>query len=486
MHDDGLRARLIKGLGASALGQVLVLGSRIVLVPLFLSAWGVDRYGWWLVVASVVAYVAFADVGGQVYILNRLTAAFARGDEALFRRILHTGLALFLVLPGAAVLLVLLVAALAPDAVLGLTSVPGGDPLRLVAVLLAVQAAQFIPLNLVLGVYRAVRMLPRGVMLSNAYQVVHLLLTAGGLALGAGPVAVATIQLVPAHVIGAAAWLDLRGRFPGLRLRPAPTIDLALGRTFVRPSLQFLSILGSSMASTQGAVLVAGAFLGPSAVVLLSAVRAMTNIMRQALTLIAHTAWPEITRLDAQRDVGGLVSLVRGLLRSSLTAAALIVLVLHHLGGWLYAVWLRAAPAYDPDLMGIFLLYGFQQVFWVACSDVLMAINRHAAIARILLLTSCLSLLLAMAAAPILGLRGLVLGLLAGEALLPLWYIPALLRRYEAAFSPAFLLRQLAPAVALAAVGAALPWSVPVVVVALLVWMWRATGAREALGGRRT
>ena len=95
----GLINRVFKGIGANFLGQIINIASRILLVPLFLLAWGADIYGEWLLLSSMVAYLALTDMGGAVYIGNRMTQAFAHQDNESFRKILHTGLLLFLVIP---------------------------------------------------------------------------------------------------------------------------------------------------------------------------------------------------------------------------------------------------------------------------------------------------------------------------------------------------------------------------------------------------
>jgi O-antigen/teichoic acid export membrane protein len=91
--------RLCQGIGANFLGQIINIATKIVLVPLFLLAWGADIYGEWLLLSSMVAYLSLTEMGAQLYIVNRMTQAYAQRDNDQFRRILHTGLALFLIIP---------------------------------------------------------------------------------------------------------------------------------------------------------------------------------------------------------------------------------------------------------------------------------------------------------------------------------------------------------------------------------------------------
>ena len=55
--------RLFRGIGANFLGQIINIASRIVLVPLFLLAWGADIYGEWLLLSSMVAYLSLTEMG---------------------------------------------------------------------------------------------------------------------------------------------------------------------------------------------------------------------------------------------------------------------------------------------------------------------------------------------------------------------------------------------------------------------------------------
>src|SRR5215216_7477341 len=99
LYPGTMRHRFLKGLGAHYIGQIIILATQVLLPPLFLGVWGADVYGEWLVLSSFVAYLSLTDMGGQKYITNRLTKAYAQQDILLFRKILHTGLAIFVFMP---------------------------------------------------------------------------------------------------------------------------------------------------------------------------------------------------------------------------------------------------------------------------------------------------------------------------------------------------------------------------------------------------
>src|SRR6266550_8137690 len=98
--------RLAVAIGSTGLVQVLGLMESLLLVPLFLRAWGPSTYGNWLTLTAMISYLTLLELGGQSYLANLLTFAHARNDRAAFGRYLSEGVSLFLGL-GAIVWLIL-------------------------------------------------------------------------------------------------------------------------------------------------------------------------------------------------------------------------------------------------------------------------------------------------------------------------------------------------------------------------------------------
>jgi len=203
---------------------------------------------------------------------------------------------------------------------------------QVVVWVLAILAFQFVfaqPQGILLGIYRAVGLLPRGAMLANLIWFLKLALMATALWLGSGMVLIAGLQMLAYPLVALIAVWDLNKRFPQFSLLSLKGAEYSMGLTFVKPSLHFLSIQITQTFSIQGMLLVVAAVLSPIQVVLFSTIRTVVASMRQLLILITHTAEPEITRLDAQQDRDGLYKLFRALLRSSLLFAVVLASIFH-------------------------------------------------------------------------------------------------------------------------------------------------------------
>jgi len=465
--------RLFQGIGANFLGQLINLAARILLVPLFLLAWGANRYGEWLLLSSLVAYLSLTEMGAPLYIVNRLTQAYAQRDNDQFRRILHTGLALFLIIPLA--VFILFVAGMSlfnPAAWLNITQT-GREVVMLVLAILAFQFVISLPQSILLRVYFAVEMLPRGVMLINLMLLISLILVAGGLWLGWGMAAIAVLQVVPYGLIAFIALRDLNRRFPQFNLLSLREANFAFGLSFIKPSLHFFFIQLSQMFSLQGIVLVVGLVLGPFQVVVFSTLRTIVNLIRSFFEQVSHAAWPEMTRLDAQQDMEKFLALFRVILRSTLVAAILFITVFHFFGGFIYHFWLRKTVPFDQPVMDLFLLYMGQFIFWLTCSYPLLATNRHHTLAKMLVVSSLLTVALAYGGGRRLGLPGIVLGMIIGDLILPCWFVPYLLRGYQACFSLKFFAAELGPYIGSLLILTIIPWLAPLVFLLLLGWWLR-------------
>ena len=463
--------RLIQGIGANFLGQFINLLSRVLLVPLFLTAWGAEIYGEWLLLSSIVAYLSLTDLGGQLYIVNRLTQAYAQEDLGLFRKILHTGLGLFLIIPLVAFAGFVGVIFWFPPGSLLQISVTTPAVVFLVLGVLAFQFIFSMPQGILLGVYRAVGLLPRGVMLANVMQLASVTLVGLGLWLKGGLVAIACLQLLPYLAVALGAAWDLNRRFPEFRMLSLGEADFSLGLSFIKPSLHFFGIQLSQAFSIQGTVLVVGMVLGSVQVVVFSTMRTIINLSRSFFEQISHAAWPELTRLDTQREEEKFFLLFRAVFRSTLVAAVIFMAIFHFWGEAIYHFWLRKTVAYQQTVMDLFLVYTGQLLVWLTCCHPLMATNRHRALAKVMLASSLLGIGLAYLGGRHLGLPGVILGMIAGDLVLPCWFVPYLLSRYQPRCSGRFFISEIGLLLLCLAALISLPWSAPLIL-AWLFWWW--------------
>ena len=95
--------RAILSAAAAAAAKVVSIGTAFVSVPLTLHYLGVERYGMWMTMSSLIATFAFADLGIGNGVLNAVAAAHGRDDRAAIRGFVSSG---FFALSAVALLLI--------------------------------------------------------------------------------------------------------------------------------------------------------------------------------------------------------------------------------------------------------------------------------------------------------------------------------------------------------------------------------------------
>jgi O-antigen/teichoic acid export membrane protein len=480
---EGMFSRIVKGIGASMVGWILNFISKIALVPLFLKTWGVEIYGEWILVSSVVAYLSLTDLGGRLYILNQLTQAYSRADHTKYQEILSSGLALFIVFPMCVYLIFTGFVSLC--AINTIFNIHASElvTIKVVLAILAFQIVVSFPYGILVGIYRTVGMLPKGEMLGNLAQLLLIVLTAAGLWMGGKMILISVLQLLPFLLVTLYAYPEIRSLIPEIKPLAFKHARLSSIKGFIVPSLHFFFISASQAITIQGFLILVGILFGPTQVVLFSTLRVIVFFVKQVLDMLSNSAYPEITRLDAQKAHKQLCFLFTGVLRTTLTCAVIIISLLHHFGADLYHLWLQNTVAFDQTLFDLLLLFIFQFVCWAAAMNVLKATSNHHSLAKLVLASAFLSLLVSYLSGYYYGLNGVVIGMITVDLLLPFWLVPFFLYKYNNSFNAYFFISEIGTGFLSLAILTCFP-KLTIIIFIYLAWWWWAGIGKTILNSR--
>jgi hypothetical protein len=147
--------RVWTGLAAVWSGQVISIMGNLAVVPIYLAYWPVDRYGEWLALSSLVAYLSTLDLGMNMAGANKLTQEYARGDMDLYARSLCSAFAFYVALAAAGTILLGAAVWLLPiSRLLGLRVTPPGEA-SIVALLSGSQVLWSMPVGYIANIYRS-------------------------------------------------------------------------------------------------------------------------------------------------------------------------------------------------------------------------------------------------------------------------------------------------------------------------------------------
>lgn len=437
-----LYGRILRAVGAEALGQVLNVGIRLLLVPLFISTWGAATYGHWLTLTSLAAWIGLGDLGGQLYFVNRMTAAWASNEMEHFQELLSTGLFLFL---ASSILMFVIVASC-------ITWLPISSWLdiqiidsQIISIVLLLMALRFVialPIGLLLGVFRATGAQATSVMYVNLMLVIQFVGSTIALMTKQGMLVLAGLEVVPVLVVAIIVLNVLRKRLPPeIKIWDFKYSSKKILKEAISPSFHFLGIQLSMAIIIQGCIIVIARALGPLEVVAFSAMRTVANVLSQLLAMLSHSAWPEFTKLHSTKQNEKLTFLFKTILLLSLMSGVTYLVILHNFGELLFNWWLKNKVTYQPLTMFLLSSFVILNTLWTFGGYLLMATNNHSEYARLQLPVNLLALIFFYFGAKHLGLPGSAGGLILGQTVLMVICVARLLKKYNWELNASHLLK---------------------------------------------
>jgi len=411
----GIFSRFAKGTLANILVNGVNIFGQIVLVPVFLTFWGEQLYGEWLVLYAIVGYFTFVDFGLSAYVVNRLNQCFSSNALDEYTRILHSSLYLSLVVSSIVL-------------IFGSFLISNSSIERwfdfflmdhttavLVTTLLMIQILVSLPKGIISGLYRTIGEYHRGQLVAAALQAGLVVFTVLALStVGANPVQIATIQLIPIiGVIIFSCW-DLQSRHPHIQIKLKKR-DFRLMLSFIRPSAFFFLITVSTVMIGQGSTVLIGAVLGAGVVAVFVIHRTLANMIRQMIQTFVFALWPELTVIETQGKHKLLRDIYLFASKTILLFSFCVIMSLHFLGKDVILIWTGNRINFNLQLLDALLLLSISQAIWIVGATFLGATNNHQTLSLCQFASAIVGLGLAYFLSKNMGLPGVVIGLLIAD-----------------------------------------------------------------------
>jgi O-antigen/teichoic acid export membrane protein len=497
--------RLLMGIGSSGMSQAIAAVQPILLVPLFLRAWGAKEYGRWLVLTALVSYLSMLDFGGQNYIGNLLTIDYAQGRKESFRERLSEGVSLFTFIALAAFifLVILLLGLVNLNLPVVGNALPAKD--RWIILFLGSAFLLSIPSGIYVTAYRASGLFVRGTMLGNVLRMGHLASSAVLLYIAVSPFVYALVFLIAAVIGTMVIVWDSRRKMVACRQIHVGLAEAKRGRRYLRGALQFWLLALATGLNQQGVLLVLAISTSPAIVALYATHRTAAGLVGYMGSLLQAPLWPELSFLWARECRAELGHVALLAIRVVVVVSGLGALTMWVLLPFIYPVWTGRQLQLQPSLFAVFLVQGVLAAGWLTCGWSLLAANQHRGLARWSLANAVVTIVLSVLLAPRYGVLGVAVATLSGDVFCGLAVYPKLAGRmlglsamciYQ---TMAFMALLLAPLLAAVVIGgrclhgwvfvavfgvAVTIWCIPTLPLVLERKVWRRLGSLSQLLGR--
>lgn len=404
--------RMISGTFANSAGLGFTAVLQILSVPVLTSAWGVERYGIWLMLTTIPTYFALSDLGFAAAATSDMTMQVARGarDQAL-----KTFQSLFVLVATTSMILIAIA-----SAVFLVPSDSYGAALQWLhenagaVFLLVLYSALVLSSRITLTAFRATGNYSIGTIVYNAFFLTEGLLLLAVAWVGGGILQCIVAQLIFRIVSIVVFHVWLRRLVPWLFLgvRHASVTEI---RRLFRPALAAMAIPTSLAFNLQGIVLVVGMMLSPVAAATLVPVRTASRLVIQVIGAVNRATMPELSRAVAQENRPVMAKLVL----VNFASIALILMpgavVFSIFGPALVSLWTKGHVHPDPMFVTLMAIGMVLNGLWYFGTNLLLAANAHTGIATSLLTVSVASILMALPAAQFAGLDGVACVLIVTE-----------------------------------------------------------------------
>ncbi len=208
--------RVLAGIRASWGGQLISTAESFAIVPIYLAYWSAGRYGEWLALSALVAYLGTLDFGMNMAGGNKLTQLYSHGDFVNYGRYQRAALLFYVAIAAVGSLILGLIAWLLPiSQMLGFQETSSREA-GLVCFLLGSQVLWSLPGGLITGIYRTTGDVATSQWVRNATSIIGIAASAACLLFHGGMAAMALVQLTCLSIGVTGVLIHVRRRFPEL------------------------------------------------------------------------------------------------------------------------------------------------------------------------------------------------------------------------------------------------------------------------------
>lgn len=368
--------RVAGTIGAQLSNQAVTVATQLVMVPVLLSAWGVERYGAWLLLSAIPTYLTLTDFGFTAIAKNEMTMSVARGQRDAALRTYHSIFALLSVIGLVVLATIGLGVGLVRLTALWPLAATTETQAKTVLLLLCANVLLYQFMLLGSAGARCVGRPAQEVLWGAAARLAEAILAGAAAWLG-GDIVMAALAMLASRLVFTVAmfvWLRQIAPWLTLSLRQRATQEM---HRLLGPSLSYMCYIAGHAVIGQGPVLVLGSIAGPHEVVVFSTTRTLARLGVSAANILTLSLTPEYSRLYGAGNHGGFRRLVMA--GAGLVCAGTLVYgaALHALGALLLEHWTGGKVPLVEPFFSLLLLAVAGEMVWSAGFAPLAAINRH-------------------------------------------------------------------------------------------------------------
>lgn len=420
---NSLKKNILKNGLATGFQKTVRVLEQLLLVPFFISAWGVDYYGEWLTLTIIPTMLAFSDFGFGSAAANSFVLSYLAGAKDKAADVFKTG---FVVISASIivglVLSVIVLFVLDYNNVFSNLLINKQDAIWAVSILIF--SRLFFFYNQLYGAYYvAARKAAISINLLSVYAFLNMVGGALILVLDYGVITFAISQLIITIFFN--FYFMFKGRkLLELHREHKGEVKKEYVREITKKGFGYLMSPIWQAIFFQGTTFVVRIVIGPTGVVIFNTVRTLTRSLNQFFNMVNGTVFPELQYEYGQGNIKNAQKLFRMSITLVLFIALIGALFLSFFGLWFYNIWTNNELDVPFIMWNIFIVSILFNAIWWTTAMIYRALNKPFFLAKVGILVSVISVITSYFLGKHFGLNGIALGTLVLDVLMAIFIFP--------------------------------------------------------------
>lgn len=381
---------ILHNIGASSIMVGVISIFRIVSVPLCINYWGLELYGEWIVLITLIAYFQMSDVGLNTATSNEYAFAYVNKKYQKCNILINNNLFFLIASFGLMFFVLIILKYFNFFSEIFQFKVISKESLKLSLVILLAQVFIGTINNLLNTIYKAKNIFARGLMIDNIIRVSEN---------SAFIIGVITNLSIPNILL-----VILSVKVVGLLYKyfdanrniiihfSVKYFRIAEFKKIIFPALSFFTFPVASSMVNQGYTLIINLILGSVAVVLFNTTRTMISFMKIFVDIFHKSVWPELSLSYGRKDILALRKIHRITVMASIFITVIASVFLFLFGKRIYLVWTENKIIFNSTLFYLFILVQLLNILWSSSGMILKTTNNHKTLSLLFLILSAFSL----------------------------------------------------------------------------------------------
>lgn len=392
---------IFKNIAANFYGIGVNLFSQIVLVPFFISYWGIELYADWIALTAISSFFSMSDIGLNTVTANQYSIYYSKGCTDRCNSLLANNMILILSIWILCLIFgVIVFNVIDIKSTMNLHVVSGNTGIFVLFLLISKIFISMLS-SVYTAVYRAKSVAYKTFLIGNTCRLFDAFILLLGIILKLNIGLIACLYCIPSifqfffYAINSSLQYNCKVHLS--------TFDFQLFKKTLIPSVSFMSFPLGYAIIMQGFTLIVNKFFGAENVVLYNTTRTICNFLKVVPNAIKNATWPEFTLAYAKNNIVRMEVLYKKTIYLSLIFIIIAAIFLLTCGNFIYQIWTKNTVIFSFSLMLIYMISIFFNSIWETSGMALMATNQHTRLGILFICLSILAFLIAFSIAPLIN-----------------------------------------------------------------------------------